>query len=467
MKYSGEDMNLNRFIKNKEKIYKMMDILIPFILGLIYLAWSRRIVIGGGDDEFMRYDIARYIYDHKKLPWVDDTALCSTNIWGLSYANRPMLNYMISAFFMWISSLIGYADEVSLMYAARLTSVISSAVTIYFMIRIADRLGLGNRYFMPVCFGLVPEFAFLSGYVNSDSFAIMSVAMTIYFWIMGLQMKWDKKSIIGITISLAICLASYQNVYGYILLSGTLFLISSLYFSKRGGRPFSRAFLIGIGVIAVVLLLSGWWYIRNAIHYNGDFSGRKAMLEASEMYAVPELKPGNKLSLYEQGVSLFTMLFPMGWLSGGLYSCIGNFRVFEGSEAEVKLFSILIKLMIAVIALGVAAYIAGRIYKFVKKKSGYKSEDISDDFLPGSLRTLADIHLFTGAFIVCLLSLIYSYFDDFQLAGRYIVPALLPVFIWFGQGFEYAGKRIPAVVERVLTILIIILFSSANIMSIS
>ena len=447
-------MDLKKPKLDKEYIYRTLDILVPFIFGLLYLAWSRHIAIGGGDDEFMRYDIARYIYDNKKLPWVDDPQLCSSNIWGISYANRPMLNFVISAVFMWISAAFGYADETSLMYAARLTSVLSSVVTIIFLIKIAEKLGLRNRYLLAVCFGLIPEFAFLSGYVNSDSFAIMSVAMTIYFWYTGLETEWDRRSIIGITLSLAICFASYQNVYGYILVSGILFLVSSFIFSKNGGRKFSKAFLIGIGIIAMIFILSGWWYIRNAIHYNGDFSGRKAMLEMAEKYAVPELKPGNKLSLHEQGVSLITMLFPMGWISGAIYSCIGNFRVFEGTDTEVKMYSLLIKAVIAVIAAGVLAYVIRRIIDGVKHKKD-------------TGRVVMDLHLLLGAAIVVLLSLIYSYFDDFQLAGRYIVPALIPVFIWFSQGVESAFKKLSPVVERTVILVIVILFSAANMMSIN
>lgn len=447
-------MNLKKIKIDNEKIISTLDILLPFIFGMIYLIWSRYIVIGGGDDEFMRYDIARYIYDNRKLPWVDDPVLCSSNIWGISYANRPMLSFVISAVFMWISAAFGYTDEFSLMYAARLTSVLSSVVTIIFLIKISEKIGLKSRYLLPICFGLIPEFAFLSGYVNSDSLAIMSVAMTIYFWYTGLESAWDRKSIIGITISLAICMASYQNVYGFILVSGILFLVSSFIISKNGGRKFSKAFLIGLGIIAAILVLSGWWYLRNAIHYGGDFSGREAMHRMAEQYAVPELKPSNKQSLYEQGVSVMTMLFPMGWISGSMYSVIGNFRIFEGNVVQLQIYSFLIKTVLVIIALGVIAYCVKVIRECIKHKSDKGSN-------------IMDIHLLLGAFIVVLLSFIYSYFDDFQLAGRYIVPALIPVLIWFSRGAEYALKKFPPIVERIAFLVIVIIFSSLNLMSLN
>ena len=78
-----------------------------------------------------------------------------------------------------------------------------------------------------------------------------------------------------------------------------------------------------------------------------------------------------------------------------------------------------------------------------------------------------DIHLLLGAFIVVLLSFIYSYFDDFQLAGRYIVPALIPVLIWFSRGAEYALKKFPPIVERITFLVIVIIFSSLNLMSLN
>ena len=118
------------------------------------------------------------------------------------------------------------------------------------------------------------------------------------------------------------------------------------------------------------------------------------------------------------------------------------------------MYSLLIKAVIAVIAAGVLAYVIRRIIDGVKHKKD-------------TGRVVMDIHLLLGAAIVVLLSLIYSYFDDFQLAGRYIVPALIPVFIWFSQGMESAFKKLSPVVERTVILVIVILFSAANMMSIN
>lgn len=54
---------------------------------------------------------------------------------------------------------------------------------------------------------------------------------------------------------------------------------------KRGGL-----------VAAVVLLGIGWFFIRNAILYDGDFIGLKSLRLCAEMYGDPAVQPyGNAM----------------------------------------------------------------------------------------------------------------------------------------------------------------------------
>ena len=44
-------------------------------------------------------------------------------------------------------------------------------------------------------------------------------------------------------------------------------------------------------IAAVTLVLCGWWFVRNAILYDGDFIGRKACAECAEKYAAIDYRP--------------------------------------------------------------------------------------------------------------------------------------------------------------------------------
>ena len=58
-------------------------------------------------------------------------------------------------------------------------------------------------------------------------------------------------------------------------------------FPQRIRFLFSR----GIVIAGVTILLCGWWFIRNAVLYNGDFLGRRSCAECAEKYAQKDYRP--------------------------------------------------------------------------------------------------------------------------------------------------------------------------------
>ncbi len=47
----------------------------------------------------------------------------------------------------------------------------------------------------------------------------------------------------------------------------------------------------GLLVCVIVLILAAWWFIRNAILYDGDFLGMNASSVCAEIYAKKAYKP--------------------------------------------------------------------------------------------------------------------------------------------------------------------------------
>lgn len=73
---------------------------------------------------------------------------------------------------------------------------------------------------------------------------------------------------------------------------------------KRGGL-----------VAAVVLLGIGWFFIRNAILYDGDFIGLKSLRLCAEMYGDPAVQPYGKCYA-ARGIPVLTMLKERNFFAG-------------------------------------------------------------------------------------------------------------------------------------------------------
>ena len=90
----------------------------------------------------------------------------------------------------------------------------------------------------------------------------------------------------------------------------------------------------GIYITVLVFLLTGWWFVRTAVLYDGDFLGLYAPNKYGEMYAQEEFKPSNRESVQEQGISLEEMLKTedeggMDWMRTTWRSFIGYFGFLE------------------------------------------------------------------------------------------------------------------------------------------
>ncbi len=394
-----------------------------FVLSMfffLYLVWSLVIPFNKSPDEKMRYDVAQYIFQYKKLPRGDDPVLCMKNGWGISYAFSPYLAYLISAVFMHFASIFGVTG-VGLMYVSRLVSVFSSVITLIFLMKLSSAMKFKNKYILPCLVGLLPEFTFISSYINNDAFAVMSVSIIVYAWYTGIMSEWDKKSCIYLSVGMSLCMASYYNCYGYLLISFLLFVLFYIYkfIKSRNVKLIGSMVKKGLFMAFFTSVVSGWWFIRNYIIYNGDILGNSYSRNSAIKYALPELNPLNKTSLYEQGFSLKQMLFNKHWIDTSIKSFIACFDYMgiwlKDNIYMIVLLFIFIGLVLKIISMFRKEYHAGKL--------------------------AFDTSLFAAAVIVVILSVIYSYMSDFQPQGRYLLPAAIPLMIYISEGYlTFAGK---------------------------
>lgn len=406
-----------------------------------FLLWSVVLPYNAGPDEFMRYDVVEYLYEYRVLPRGDDPILCTGNLWGISYAFSPYLPYLIATLFMQIASVFTALSELGLLHVARLVSVLSSTVTIVFLFKISNKLNFKHRFFLPIVVGLLPQFTFISAYVNNDAFAIMTTSIIVYAWIVGIKTYWNRESCVCLALGMAFCVASYYNCYGYLLVSFFVFVCSYIYwaYKEKNTKRIVEMFQKGFGFVFVVVAISGWWFIRNYIIYDGDFMGSNASTAAAIKYSIPELSPLNKKSLYEQGVTLSDMLFEREWIettAKSFIACFGYMQIYLVDSAYLIWRSI--------IALG----LIGKCVSKVKNVKASVKCEVESKYM--------DIAYACSIVIVLVLSIIYSYTSDFQPQGRYILPIVVPLGIWLAQGWHHIEDILKQkIIVRIITAFII------------
>ena len=382
-----------------------------FLIGLFfyYLIWTVSQPYNSCPDEKMKWDICKYIVEHNSIPDGRDESI-RDSVWGISYAFQPILTYMICAVFVKIA-LLFTTNHFALVVAARLVSTISMTLTIYFVIKIANKLFKDKgiyQYLFIVFIAFQPITAFLASYINNDSTAILAISIIIYLWILGLESNWKTKHCILLGGAVGFCALTYYNAYGYILCS-VLICLSSAVLNKMDAKEIAKKALI---VASVAFAVAGWWFVRNAIIYDGDILGTKTQNEYGDKYALEQYKPSVRKTPENSNESIWHMLNEDAWANTTAKSFVGIFGYHSILMSNKIYYSYLGLWLIGGL---------GCLLKF-KDLFIYKKEEKSKYILN---------YIFVIAIIIpILLSIIYSYTSDFQPQGRYIMGIIIP-FVYF------------------------------------
>ena len=117
-----------------------------------------------------------------------------------------------------------------------------------------------------------PSFIFMSSTVHHDVLLVAIFSLTMW-WILGFLTRPERKydaALAGLLVGAA--MLTKLSGLTLALLIGIVFLIQA--FRERAWQPFLRRSAIAAGV---VLLIAGWWYIRNWLLY-GDLLGWQMFL---------------------------------------------------------------------------------------------------------------------------------------------------------------------------------------------
>ncbi len=383
---------------------------------VFYAMWAMAKTLNYGPDEAMRYQVTQFMLEHGRLP-INDELIEKT--WGFSYAHFPtVLCNWISFAFSKAASLFT-TGSFKLLVAGRMGSVLAATGTVYYAVKISKQIFRpSTRWLFVVLVAFMPQFAFLSSYINNDSLALLGVAMILYAWVLGLKFNWEWRSAVLLAFGVSICGLSYYNSYAWILASIFLFIFSYFYQNKKDYKGFWKWFGI---IVAIVLALVGYTFIRQLVLY-GDLFGFKPRFYYAEIYAAEAYKPSVTKSLAEKGVSLWQMLFspPYNFVSRTVQSFVGVFGPMNVFCADI-VYTILYT-VIVVGAMGVVwRAVDGMIHK--RRLSVRKWT-----FLMGMIFSIV---------VIIGLVVYKSYTGDYQPQGRYAFPAFMAIMLGVAKGYEF------------------------------
>lgn len=430
---------------------KLPEILFLGAVFIFLLCWAVIQPLNASPDEGMRYQIVEYIMKHGSLPHGGDPEI-RNEFWGISYAFNPILPYIMGAILGKAASLFS-AAEMAPVIAARLVNVFFGTATAFLTLKIGKRMFKKEAavfFTILVCF--LPGAVFIHSYINTDSIAVFSAAWIVWCWIKAMDKGWNVKVCIELGAALSVCALSYYNAYGFILCS-VFFFCGSILLCEGKRWNYKKMLSLGILITVVIILLAGWWFIRNGILYHGDILGMNTSSEYAELYAREDLKPSNRMTPQKMGMGITDMFFwipgewKCNWLTTVAVSFVGTFGFMD--IFMPRIWSAVYCLVYAVGILGMLLCIRQQFFVSGKEKEVRRRRDKSGTTLFITIRkerrwdtrNLFHICMLIAMVIPFILLVKYAYSSEFQAQGRYLMPMLIPFMYFITLGYENIMDR--------------------------
>lgn len=298
------------------------------LLGLIYAVNTP---IFEASDELWHYPFVRHLADGNPLP-VQDPG--NVGPWKQEASQQPLYYALAAALTFWVdssdmeavrwlnphvdngvltpdgnSNLVIHRPEgerfpwsgtVLAVRLIRVLSVLMGAGTVYLTWRIARHLFPGRpelAWGAAVVNAFTPMFLFISAAVNNDNLAILLSSVSIFLMLRQVRQAADSSQeggrrdlnreslVLGVVLGLAAL--TKTSALGLIPLALLTILLSTWIQRKKAAQTWVLSFVGRATLLIVpVLLLAGWWYIRNYRLY-GDWLGWNAFIEVLGKRAHP------------------------------------------------------------------------------------------------------------------------------------------------------------------------------------
>ena len=391
---------------------------------------------GDGPDEINRFKLVEYIYNHGTLPVGDDPEVLIDG-YGGSYAFQPMLTYIIDGYLLRALRVLEPTLEMRV-FISRLVNIFIGLLTAVYVKKLSDYLFENKKTAWAFTLAVVflPQNLFIHTYVNTDSMGLLSIAIVLYALVKGMRNDFDKNSCITLSVGIILCALSYYNCYGIVVCA---ILFFALYFIKKfrvasdstQNLPvydYRSLLRKGIFISVIVLIGIAWWFIRNAILYDGDFLAMEARALCAAETSIESLNPLTRETYQKMGVPLMEMVFGTDYFTLVWKSFIAMFGPMLIPTHHYIYMAFRDLFFVAVIGLLIP-----------KKSSVLTWTNKCSKWLMHGIMALAIV-------IPVVLALTYSYGYDFQPQGRYYLPMVIPFMYFLAMGFE----KIVDVVEWVV-----------------
>lgn len=416
-------------------IYLLLFFTVATVIAILQPHIDTPPLFGNPPDEVHRYLIPQFICKYGKLPNGYDPEVRISS-YGISYAFYTMLPYIIQGFIMRFVSLFTASAQV-LLYTARMVNVCFGTIMAAVVYGIGNHLFSDRRFKWLFCLLVMflPQSLFIHTYVNTDSLCLLSTAVIVYALVRAYKEGFTKKLCVILSIGIILCALSYYNAYGFILSSILMFLFFFIYKREDGKKGYHTKEMLKTGVfIAVIVLVGiGWYFIRNAVLYDGDFLGMESMKKCGELYATAETGSPYSHSYMQRGVSIIQMIKETDFFAGMYMSFVGVWGSVSivGNIWMYRFYKVML--------------IAG-LASFFLLKSPVKAETEER-----SRKLFFNINMVFCAVVPLLLCIYYSYSMDFQNQGRYAMPGIIPIMYFVTKGLEKLAykKWVPAKIRSI------------------
>lgn len=411
---------MKKILQNKENILTIIMLTIAFACMLTFAIIQP---FGDGPDEINRFKIVDYIYHYGRLPVGDDAEVLIDG-YGASYAFQPYLTFIIDGFLLRFFSFL-QPSLTARVFISRLVNICFGLAMAVYVKKISDLIFSNKKTAWAFTLAVVflPQTLFLHSYVNTDSMGFLSVAMIIFALLKGFKDDFSLSSILHLSTGIIFCALSYYNCYGIILCAIITFFFYFFSVSSEKGKIYFRwiPFLKKGGLISIIVLAAvSWWFIRNAVLYDGDFLALTARQLCAAQTSTPEFNPFTRDTYQKLGIPVFSMIFKTDYFSLVWRSFIAMFGPMTIPTHHYIYLGFRDWFVLAVTGLILPVKQRGVVLFSYQKKE----------------KLLINIVMILGMIIPAFLAVYYSYTWEFQPQGRYFHPMLIPFMYFLIIGIE-------------------------------
>lgn len=437
-------------IKKHSDLFRIIILLICAFIFMSCFVFTQP--FGDGPDEINRYKVVSFIENHGTIPAGDNPEVIIDG-YGASYAFQPILTYMLEGYVLFILKPLALSAATKLIIA-RYVNVILGLVAAWYTWKLAGLLFKNKltAYLFTLGVVLLPQNLFIYTYVNTDGMGLLSCLMILYALLKGLKTYFNKESVITMSIGIILCLMSYYNCYGYILIA----FLACMIYAFTDGRKNIADLMKKAGIIALMSVIgAGWWFIRNMILYSGDIfamaARQECAVETGNWYFLEQMAE----TYQAQGYTLKEMIWGTDYYTLVWKSFIGMFGPMSIPTSHHLYMAYKYLTILCLIGFAIAIVMAIKnkrwLINFKSVSSDADNDNAAKDTDTNTGRNTGLIltaSLILMAVIPVVLALYYSYTWDFQPQGRYYLPVLAILAFVLVCGLEQLINVFANVIKR-------------------